>query len=345
MVAVRAQHADSFLAAPERNITAVLLFGTDPGLVTERAQRLARRLAELENPPGEIVRLDEIDLDQDPDRLAVELLTVPMFGGRKIVRVATGRRVTTQTIKPLLEGTALSGFLIVEAGNLRPDDALRGLFEKSARAAGVPCYADDARDLGGMIDEILEAEGMTIAPEARQLLVTRLGADRGLSRSEVDKLVLYARSKHTIDLEDVDAIVGDAAEQAMDRLTNAAGLGEARAAVIECDRAVAAGESPQALIAAIQRHFVRLHRTRIAVEQGRTLDDIIRQMRPPLHFKQRQAFETQCRRWTAARLQAALSLIATAARAARLNPGLEVALAERLMLDLVPLGNAREPRK
>jgi DNA polymerase-3 subunit delta len=341
MVAVRPQHADGFLAAPERGIAAVLLFGTDAGLVAERAQRLARTLAEREAPPGEIVRLDEGDLDQDADRLAVELLTVPMFGGRKIVRVAAGRRVSAQTLKPLLEGTPPSGFLIVEAGNLRPDDALRALFEKSPAAAAVPCYADDARDLGGMIDDILEAAGLTIMPEARQHLIARLGADRGLSRSEVDKLVLYAAGKAAVDLEDVEAIVGDAAEQALDRLTHAAGLGQARAAVSECDRAVAAGESPQALIAAMQRHFLRLHRTRAALEQGRTLDEVIRQMRPPLHFRQRQAFETQCRSWTAAKLQIALSLAAEAAKAARLEPALESALAERLALDLATLASEK----
>jgi DNA polymerase III subunit delta len=342
MVAVRAQNADSFLAAPERGVGAVLLFGTDAGLVAERAQRLAQAQVARETPPGEIVRLDEPELDQDPDRLAVELLTVPMFGGRKIVRTAAGRRVNAQTLKPLLEGAPFSGFLIVEAGNLRPDDALRNLFEKSPRAAGVPCYPDDVRDLSGMIDEIVGAAGLTIAPEARQQLAARLGADRGLSRSEVDKLVLYAAGKGTIEIEDIEAIVGDAAEQAMDRLVNAAALGNGGSAVIECDRAVAAGESPQAIIAAMQRHFMRLHRTRAAMDQGRTLDDLIRQMRPPLHFKQRQAFETQCRRWTSARLQAALSLIAMAAKAARLNPALETALAERLMLDLVSL--SADPR-
>jgi DNA polymerase-3 subunit delta len=339
MVAIKAQHANAFVASPDPKATAVLFYGPDAGLVSERSQKLARLLAEREKPSGEIVRLDDSDLDNDPDRLSVELLTVPMFGGRKIVRATVGRRINTPALKAILEGTPLAGWLIVEAGNLRPDEALRALFEKSPVAAAVPCYADETRDLAGMLAEVLAAEKLSISPDAQQQLLARLGADRGLSRSEVEKLALYASAKGTIDVEDVEAIVGDAAELAMDRLINAAALGMADRALIECDRAVAAGESAQSIIAATQRHFLRLHRSRLAVDNGRTLDDVIRQMRPPLHFKQRQAFETQCRQWTAQRLQAALSSIQTAAKAARLNSAMDAVLAERLLLDLATLGS------
>lgn len=338
MVAIKAQTADRFLAAPDPRLNAVLFFGTDVGLISERASRLARLLSERDNPAGEIVRLDESDLDRDPDRLAVELQTIPMFGGRKIVRAGSGRHVNAAALKPLLEEGALAGTLIVEAGNLRPDDSLRALFEKSPNAAAVGCYADEARDIAGVIAEMVQAAGMTMTPEAQQQLTARLGADRALSRGEIDKLLLYAAGRSTvIDVEDVEAIVGDAAELAMDRLVNAAGLGRHDQALAECDRLFAAAESPQAVIAALQRHFTRLHRTRIAMDAGRDLQELIRFMRPPLHFRQRQAFETQCRRWSAPHLQTALPIIATAAKAARLNPTLEAALAERLVLDLAAL--------
>lgn len=347
MVAIKAQSAESFLASPDQRWSAVLLFGTDAGLVAERARLLARLLSERDSPAGEIIRLDEADLDRDPDRLAVELQTMPMFGGRKIIRVASGRRVNAPALKPLLEAGTLAASLIVEAGNLRPDDALRALFEKSAAAAAIGCYPDEARDLAGMIGEILQIAQLTITPEAHQLLTSRLGADRALSRSEVDKLALYAADRGAIDVDDVEAVVGDAAELAMDRLINAVGLGRADQAMAESDRVLAAGESPQAVIAALQRHVLRLHRVRIAMDAGRDLQDILRQMRPQLHFRQRQAFEAQCRRWTAGKLQTAFVAIAAAAKAARLNSALEAALAERLALDLAAIPEAeigRRPR-
>ena len=342
MVAIKTHQADAFLKALERVPTAVLLYGTDTGLVAERSAQLAKRLAERDDPPGEVLRLDDASLEDNPDLIYVELQTAPMFGGRKIVRATTGRRITAASLKPLVEGGPLEGTLIVEAGNLRPDDALRAMFEKSPAAAAVACFPDEARDLDAVVQAAFAAAKVRITPEARKLLIARLGADRGLSRSEIDKLVIYAHGKSSIEESDVEAAVGDAAELALDRIVMAAGAGQTAAALTECDRSVAAGESAQSVIAALQRHFLRLHRMRGVLDTGRTMDDVMRSLRPPPHFKQRDALEQQCRSWSMAKLNAALARIAASAKAARLNSALEATLAERLLLDLGALASGKK---
>lgn len=343
MAAVKAHQAQAYLAKPEPRHRAVLFFGSDAGLVAERAQALAKTFAARTKPEGEIVRLDDTDLDGDPGRLQVELGTVPMFGGPKIVRAAAGRRINAAALKPLLADDALlEGMLIVEGGNLKPDDALRALFEKSAAAAAIACYTDAAQDLEGLIREVLSEARLGIAPDAREALVNRLGADRALSRGEIEKLALYAQGKPEISLEDVDAIVGDVSELALDRITNAAAFGEGARAVAEYGRAVSSGEGAQTIIAATQRHFQRLHRVRAAMDRGGTLDDALRQMRPPLHFKQKDAFAAQCRLWSADRLGEALGRISAAAKAARLSSALEEPLGERLLMSLAAM--ARDSR-
>jgi DNA polymerase-3 subunit delta len=256
------------------------------------------------------------------------------------VRAAAGRRVTAAALKPLIEGGPLEGTLIVEAGNLKPDDALRALFEKSDRTAAVACYSDGAHDLESLVRDVLKDAHLTITPEAREALVARLGADRALSRSEIEKLALFAQGKGQIDVGDVEAVVGDVSELALERVYFAAASGEGMRAIAECGRAVSSGESPQAIIAATQRHFQRLHRVRAAIERGQTLDDALRQIRPPLHFKQKDAFAGQCRSWSSERLAEATQRIAAAAKAARLSSPLEEALTERLLLSLSMLARS-----
>ncbi len=334
MVAVKAHQAQAFLSSPDPKLRAVLFFGSDAGLAGERAQAFAKAAALRSDPPGELIRLDEADLDGNPDRLAVELGTVPMFGGPKVVRVVAGRRINAAALKPLIEGGALEGVLIVEAGNLKPDEPLRALFEKSPLAAAVACYSDGAQDLEALIREMTREARVTISTDARQALVDRLGADRALSRGEIEKLLLYAGPGADIGVEDVDAVVGDVSELALERVTAAAASGQVQRAVAECGRAVASGESPQAIIAAMQRHFQRLHRVRSAVDRGGSIEDAVRQMRPPLHFKQKDAFAAQCRIWTTPRLTQALERISGAAKAARLAGTLDEAMAERLVLGL-----------
>jgi DNA polymerase-3 subunit delta len=250
------------------------------------------------------------------------------------VRAVAGRRIGTSALQPLIEGNALAAMLIVEAGNLRPNEGLRALFEKAANAAAVACYADEVHDLETLIADTLKRRGLAIGPEARDLLVARIGADRALSRGEIEKLALYAAGKREVDASDVEAIVGDASELTIDRILTAAASGDAARAVAEYARAIASGESPQAIIAATQRYFQRLHRLRSEIDAGRSFEDAIRQLRPPVHFKQKDAIGLQCRTWTTARLGQALQRTSRAARSARLSGTLEEAIAEELLMVL-----------
>jgi DNA polymerase-3 subunit delta len=340
MVAVKAHQAEAFLNALARIPAAVLFYGPDAGLVSERAATLAKRLAERDG--GEIIRLDDADLENDAERIAVELHTVPMFGGRKVVRALAGRRVNANALKGLVETGKLEGFLIVEAGQLRPDEAMRALFEKSAAAAAVACFADETRDLDAVVSSVLGAAKLDITPEAKKLLIGSLGADRALSRAEVEKLALFARGKSVIEETDVEAAVGDAAEMALDRVVLAAASGRTADAVRELNRSIAGGESAQAAIAALQRHFLRLHRLRSSHDGGRSLEEAMQSLRPPLHFKQKAVVEQQCRAWSLPKLTAALASIAETAQAARLNSAMEGTLAEHLLLGLGALAGERK---
>lgn len=340
MVAVKTQQADSFLKSLDQRITALLYYGGDAGLVSERAARAAKALAARESPPGEIVRLDDADLETDADRLAVELQTVAMFGGRKIVRATAGRRINAAYIAPLLEPGRMAGLLVVEAGNLKPDEGMRPLFEKSSLAAAIACFPDQEQDLAAMVREVLDQQKLKLTAEARELLLQRLGADRALSRAEVEKLALYAMGRPEITVDDVDAIVGDASEQALDRVVAAAFAGRASVAVRELDRALAAGESPQGVVSATLRHAIVLHRLKAQIDAGRSLDDALRQIRPPVHFKVRDRLTAEARRWTLERAASAVSRIASVQGTSRLNAPLEATLVERLLVEITYLAGA-----
>lgn len=345
MVAIKANQAAGFLSKPDPKIRCVLLFGPDAGLVSERSQKLAQLLAKRENPPGEVVRMDDADLESDPDRLNIELLTVPMFGGAKIVRASAGRRLNAGLVKPLLEGAALPGALIIEAGALRPDEGFRALFEKSAAAVAIACYPDEGASLDDLVTEVLKEAKLEISADARHELLARLGADRVLSRAEVEKLALYAHGTKRIELAHVEAIVGDAADLAVDQVVSAAASGNAAEALAECDRAMAGGENPQSIMLAAERHFQRMHKLRAAMDAGRSLDELMRFMRPPLPFKAKADLERQCRAWTEPRIMTALVRIGEAVKGSRTTGADEGVLAERLLIELARLARLGQPAK
>ena len=341
MVAVKANDRQRFLSRLPGEIVVVVAYGSDAGLIAETAAAAAQQIAAREDPPGEVLRIEDADLENDPDRLIVELQTLPMFGGTKIVRTSISRRINANLLKPIIEAGPPAAALVIEAGNLKPTDALRKLAEKPKWSAAIPCFSDSAQDIARMIDDMVASAGKSIEPDARSQLQARLGADRALSRSEIDKLILSVGERREIAETDVLDIVGDVSELSLDRVVLAAADGNARDAIAAMERAMAAGQAAQQSLLALQRHFLMLHKLRSAVDSGKRLEDAIRTVRPPLHFKLRDAVTRQCRIWNLPALNRALSAIQAAVKTARSNTHVEVAVAERVALELARLSKTR----
>jgi len=332
MVAYKSSAVASFLRSPDPSCRAVLLYGPDAGLVTERASALAATFVKRASGHAEIVRLDDRDLAEDPARLEVELRTRPMFATCQVVRVAAGGRLDVPSLKALLASPS-DNALIVEAGNLRPDSALRKLFEANKSAAALPCYPDE-RSLALLIDAELAEAGLRIDKETRRYLMSRLGADQALSRSEVTKLALYAKGEGEVTHDDIDAIVGDSAETALETFIYAASSGVSADALRELQRLAASGIEAQAALIALARHFTQLHKVAAAQAEGESAEEAVRTLRPRPHFKREPAFLAHCRRLGAARLSHLLPLIQETIWRSRRQPELEGAFVERLLLTL-----------
>ena len=229
MVAYKSSAVASFVKAPKPACRAVLVYGPDAGLVAERASALAQIFARRGGGQTEIVRLDDRDLGEDPARLEVELRTAPMFAAQSVIRVTAGPKLDVPSLKALL-ATEFDNPLIVEAGNLRPEFRLAQTVRGPQDRGGAPMLRRRARSRG-LIDAELAEAGLSIDRETRDYLMTRLGADQALSRSEVVKLALYAQGGGSVSHDDIDAIVGDAAETALENFVYAASGGDAKAAL------------------------------------------------------------------------------------------------------------------
>lgn len=331
MVAIKTSAVDAFLARPQPDVFAVLIYGPDAGLVAERAETLARRALEGSDDPFALVRLEGDDLASDPGRLADEARTIALFGGKRVIRVRIGGRSATAAVEALLEGPQPESLAILEAGDLKKSAPLRALCEKSARAAALPCYPDEAGARDRLIDEEIRAAGLTISPDARALLSASFGPDRLAAREDVRKLCLYAMGKERIEVDDVAAVVAETSEAGMDEAVDAAFAGRP-ADVAAALRSMRAGGTPASVaLAAGLRHALALHRLRGQVDEGRSARSVV-EGAPMIHFRRKDAVERALTRWTSARLMDAVTRLASAVAQSRRLAATGEASAERVLL-------------
>src|ERR1700745_3667210 len=120
MVALRGKEIEAFLARPDPGRPIILLYGSDAGLVRERADALLASAVDDPNDPFSLVKLDGDELSSEPSRLVDEAMTVPLFGGRRAIRVRAGSRSFASGVDTLAETPLKDCRIVVEAGHLPP---------------------------------------------------------------------------------------------------------------------------------------------------------------------------------------------------------------------------------
>lgn len=332
MAEIKGFDADRFVARPGDRHAAYLLYGPDTGLVSERADTLCKALGADATDPFSLVRVDADAAAADPARIADEANTVSMFGGRRVIRISgTTRRNLAAALRAVLDRPPAEARVVVEAGELRRDQPLRKLFEGSAVAAAIACYGDNEAAIDRLIGEGLA--GLAIDAEARELLRSRLGADRRASRGEIEKLRLACTDAGRVRLADVRELTGEPTEAEADDIIDATVAGEVARAQRLLDRHLAGGGSPDMLLLFLLRRFQTLQAVRHKFDSGAgDAASAVAAMRPPVPQFRRGLWVSSVSSWKEKEISKVLTRLDQAARDIRMGGGPASALASATVL-------------
>jgi DNA polymerase-3 subunit delta len=334
LVALRGKDIDAYLARPDPARPIILLYGPDAGLVRERAEALIKSAVDDPGDPFSYVKLDGDELSAEPSRLVDEAMTVPLFGGRRAIRVRAGSRSFASGIDTLADMPLKDCRIVIEAGDLRAESPLRKACERAKTAVAIGCYPDGERDLAKLIDDELRIAKLRMSPDARATLVTLLGGDRQASRNELKKLTLFADGEGEVTLDHVMAVVADASDLKLDPIVDGAFAGRAELVESEFAKALVAGTYPGVIISAAQRQAAWLHKSALAVAEGTPVASVLDGGFPRLHFSRKPLVEIALRNFSVARLAAVIDQLGAAALEMRKQPSLAAAIAQRTLLSI-----------
>lgn len=304
----------------------ILLYGRDQGAIRETASQLGSCFLGKDADPLQKIEFNETELSGSPAKAVDEASSMPMFGGDKLVMIRGQNEAVRKAVDLVLrEAPMANALVIIEAGNLAPSSGLRKLVEAHDCAMALPFYEPDAQELSSLIRQLCEAEGYSIEASALAELSGTLGADRGIVRREIERLVLFkgprdkkaSRETGRITAEDISACMHDQSHISLDMLVDAVSLGEMEVLDKSWGRLISMGTRPEGALTVIRRHFQTLHLVVSQIENGTPRQDALRAFRPPLHFKRRPKVERQCNLWSSRKIEAALEILHETERACR----------------------------
>jgi DNA polymerase-3 subunit delta len=325
--------AASYFAKPDAAKAGLLIYGADAMRVALKRQQV---IAALLGPSAEeemrLTRMMGADVRKDPAMLMDAIKAVGFFPGLRAVFVEDANDTCAPAILSAL-GAWQPGDaqIIVSAGALKPTSKLRKGFETGPQVYAAGIY--DNPPTRDEIEQTLRAAGMPIPQGEVMALLTTLAKDLdpGDFRQTIEKITLFKLGDDTpLTATDIAACAPTSTEAAIDDVLMVVADGRAHDIGPVMQKLAAQGATPVGLCIGAMRHFRALHRAACDTSG-----------RPALFGPNRDRMLAQSRRWGAARLETALTVLTDTdldLRSAGQNaPAL--ALVERAFIRLAMLGN------
>ena len=335
---VKSEQFESFFARPPAHVFLYLLHGTDPGLIHERAKKIAQGKGGSQDP-FQLVRLSGDQIANDVGLLADETGTIGLFGEKRIIWIEAGGKSFLDALDYQLENPPDNCTIVIEAGNLKSTAPLRKLLEASKHAASIGCYSDGPEELKRLIEVTLHAANLKIDGETRDALAAMLGNDRLITRSELEKLTLYAHGRGQVTMDDITAIMINTASVAQDEAVDAAYSGQRSKVEWHCQRVFQDGGDANYLLSSALAHALRLHRIKLELEAGGQLDTLM--TRNGIFYARKRIVQPYLTRWRTDRLKSSIDVLQEAVAKARQQSHLGQSLAVRALWKIAGMINAR----
>lgn len=344
MTAVKPSDVSRFLKSRPAGIHLILFHGPDQGLVRDRALQMARLVVEDLNDPFNAIELGEQDITS-PGQLADEAAALSFMGGERLIRVRGQGDPVTKAVKTLiasLENNSITpnALVIVEAGELKKTSALRKAVEATKTGAAIACYPEEGAALAQSIRDVLDKEGLTTNDEVLAALTGRLGEDRGLTLSELEKLSLYKGTKEQrhgaddITLDDLRAALAESTADATFDIIELTLEGQTARLSEALYRARGAGVSLLGVLRILQGKLLRLLTAQEAIDRGQSRDAAMKSLRPPVFYGEQKSFARALSAWPLPRLRQATQDIFAADLSAKQTAMPQTELVERALLRL-----------
>ena len=341
MILSKRPEVERFLRSPDPGVRAAVIHGKDRSGVAERAETLCRAITPDLNDPFNVTVLTDSDLDGDERRLDEALTALSMIGGRRLVRVRLSAEKASidKSLAAALKAHADGAYnpdamLVIEAGALGRDSALRKAAEADKAAVGIACYEDEVGDVARMTREALAADKVGLTQDALDRFVARLPRERGLMRQEIERLALYIGpgSGRTLDVEDLERHLGVEPDASLQDAALQAFGGRAAPAQAGLRRALAEGESPVMAVRQASIHLGKLRRINVLQASGANAREAAKAA--GVFWKQEAEMLRQARSWRLADLDAVLDSVNAADVATKTTGSPDQLIAERLLLEI-----------
>lgn len=291
-------------------VRVVLLFGPDYGLVDERANVLKNNFLGKSYEDSQFIQLFDSQIKENPNIIYEQAYSISLFGeNKKIILVREGKDSISKKLAEYIDQPEDETLLIIKAQELSPSSSLRKLCENADdNVLCIPCYVDNTISLKQIISDALKKENIEINPDALFLLTSVLGNDRGITNSELEKIILYAYNTKILTKDDIENLIANNSLTALDKLIYSLFDLDINGSYSMINN-ILEENSPINISRSISSHIQKLLFVKSLCEKPMSIDMALKEIRPPIFFSYVDRFKRQVSTWPKLKLEKLLDTL------------------------------------
>ena len=329
---------ENFIKKSDEKVKAILVYGTNDGLVLDTIKRIAKSVCKDLNDAFQVADLSGESVLDDFGKLYAEYNGQSLMGGRRVIIVREISNQLTKDVRKMLDESKSDNLLLMYANNFNKKSSMVQLAETSDDMACYACYEDKNADIYNM----LKTTGLTFDPDAIEFLCSKLSNDRMINLSEIEKLKTYMGEAKNVTAGIVAKVISDQSNSSAEDICYAAMEGEKISATKLYAKYVAEGNDPVALVKTMEYHVMRLLNCAACLEKGESEDAAIGKLIPKLMFYRIGSFKSQLRKWRRDKIFAILDLLYDAEKNCKTTGMPTEEIVERMLLSVASAANRRE---
>lgn len=300
---------ESYCKNPSPEVKCIVLFGNNEGAISIWQKKCAEAVCGSVSDAFRYVGLEMENVSKDGGEIYAEYNAQSLMGGRRAVVVKNADNNLAAVLKAMLPETKSENLLILSSTSLNTRSSLITWAKERKDVIIVGCYEERDTDIQESAAQMLAQKGIRLDAASMQVLCSRLSPDRKINQNEIDKLAMFLADKKTATVDDIKKVVSDVAGANFEDLCYYTAGGDVQRASAMFVRLLNEGEEPATLVRQISYHFSKLLDCVVAAESGSSLEDSLKNLRPPLMFYRKNDFIKQLKMWNKERLLGALKML------------------------------------
>ena len=269
-----------------------LLYGTNDGFKEELINNII-----LKDFKGEIIRIDEQEINNKSSDLIDSLLTKSLFEEDKSIIISRATDKILKFIQDILKRKISNIKIIINCGLLEKKSKLRNLFEIDKSLIVIPVYEDDSRSLTPIIQKFLIENKIKLSRESIDLLIDRSSGDRKNLNVELNKIMYLSKTTKEINFEIIKKLTNLADNHSVSELADSFLLKNQKKISKILNENNYSNDDCILILRTISSKSKRLLKILNEKKDKANIDSIITNYKPPIFWKDKETIKRQANNW------------------------------------------------